>query len=88
MIAYDQGGPSELVQDGISGFLVPPQDVNALTEALLHVDELDRCNVRKRAEEFSLDRFADRCERFIEHVICGDCSGEVEWEMQASHPHY
>jgi UDP-glucose:tetrahydrobiopterin glucosyltransferase len=88
VIAYSQGGPSELVQHGISGFLAPPRNVDALMEAVRHVNELDRCAARKRAEEFSLERFADRYERFIEHVICGDCTSEVEWEMQASHPHY
>ena len=76
------------MQDGVSGFLTPPRDVDALTEAVRNVGRLDRCNARRRAEEFSLDRFADRYELFIERVICGDCNAPVEWELQASHPHY
>ncbi|WP_169239527.1 glycosyltransferase [Candidatus Roseilinea sp. NK_OTU-006] len=86
VIAYNAGGPSELVQDGVSGFLVPPRDVDALVEAVRRVDRLDRRLVRKRAEKFSLERFADRYERFIEHVICGDPQALLEWELQASHP--
>lgn len=88
VIAYNEGGPSELVQDGVSGFLVPPRDITALVEAVRRVDQLDRRNVRKRAELFSLERFADRYERFIEHVIFGRPDVAVEWELQASHRHY
>lgn len=88
VVAYNEGGPSELVQDGVSGFLVPPRDVDALTEAVDRVDELDRRAARARAEAFSLEKFADRYERFVEHVMCGDCNAPVEWELQASHPHY
>lgn len=88
VIAYNEGGPSELVQDGVSGFLTPPCDIDALTEAVRRVDRLDRRDARKRAEQFSLERFADRYERFIEHVIYGDPQALVEWELQASHPHY
>ncbi len=88
VIAYNEGGPSELVEDGVSGYLVEPRNVDALTEAVSRVDSLDRRNARRRGEAFSLERFADRYERFIEHIICGDCNTPVEWELQASHPHY
>jgi UDP-glucose:tetrahydrobiopterin glucosyltransferase len=88
VIAYNEGGPSEMVQDGVSGFLVPPQNVTALAEAVSKVDKLDRCNARRRAEEFSLDRFAGRYEHFFERVICGQCDTPLEWDLQASHPHY
>jgi UDP-glucose:tetrahydrobiopterin glucosyltransferase len=88
VVAYNEGGPSELVQDGVSGFLVQPRDVDALTEAVRKVDSLDRSNARRRGETFSLERFADRYEHFMERIICGDCNAPVEWELQASHPHY
>jgi UDP-glucose:tetrahydrobiopterin glucosyltransferase len=88
VVAYNEGGPSELIQDGVSGFLAKPRDVNSLIAAVARVDTLDRVNARKRAEEFSLERFADRYEMFIERVICADCDTPLEWEYQASHPHY
>lgn len=84
VIAYNEGGPSELIEDGISGFLVPPRDVDALVEAVRRVDWLDRRNVRRRAEHFSLERFADRYEAFIERVINGEAT-EVEHETTTLH---
>ncbi len=72
VIAYDRGGPSELIEHGVSGFLVPYRDVDALVEATRQVDMLDRRAVRRRGEAFSLERFADRYEAFVERVITGE----------------
>jgi len=88
VIAYNEGGPAELIQDGVSGYLVPPRDVDALAEAVQRVDQLNRQNARRRAEQFSLERFADRYEYFIERVICAHPDDPLDWELQASHPHY
>ena len=42
VVAYDRGGPGELVQSGETGFLVEPDDIAALTSALRRLPELDR----------------------------------------------
>jgi UDP-glucose:tetrahydrobiopterin glucosyltransferase len=84
VVAYNSGGPSELIEDGKSGYLADNLNVDALTEAVSKVDRLDRREARKRAGEFSLERMADRYERFIEHVICDDCNAPVEPEMQVA----
>ena len=34
MVAYRRGGPGELVQPGLTGELVPPDDVDALARLL------------------------------------------------------
>jgi glycosyltransferase involved in cell wall biosynthesis len=39
VVATDVGGVSELVEDGVSGFLVPPLDVQALTRAVVRTTE-------------------------------------------------
>jgi glycosyltransferase involved in cell wall biosynthesis len=38
VIAADEGGPAEWVQDGVNGLLVPPRDVDALADALTRLD--------------------------------------------------
>ncbi len=72
VIAYDRGGPSELIEHGVSGFLVPYGDIDALADAVRRLDTLDRRAVRRCGEAFSLERFADRYEAFVERVISGD----------------
>lgn len=69
VVAYAVGGPTEVVEHGVSGFLVPPGDVSAMADAVRAVTSLDRAAARARAEQFSLERFADRYERFCARVI-------------------
>jgi UDP-glucose:tetrahydrobiopterin glucosyltransferase len=66
VLAYDRGGPGELVRPGLNGWLVPPDDVDALAEAVGRVDALDRRRTRLWAEEHcSREAFAARLERWL-----------------------
>ncbi|MEV1128813.1 glycosyltransferase [Agromyces sp. NPDC049794] len=38
VIAADEGGPAEWIDDGVNGLLVPPRDVGALASALARLD--------------------------------------------------
>lgn len=38
VIAADEGGPAEWIEDGVNGLLVPPRDVDALADALARLD--------------------------------------------------
>ena len=61
VIAYRRGGPAEIVQDGITGFLVEPDSVAGLAAALTRIDTIDRQACRRQAEaEYSLSAFGDR----------------------------
>lgn len=42
VVAYDRGGPGELILSGTTGLLVPPDDVAALIQALRDVRRIDR----------------------------------------------
>jgi UDP-glucose:tetrahydrobiopterin glucosyltransferase len=86
VLAYNHGGPSELVVDGVSGYLTSVGDIDAMAEAVRRVDQLERSAARARAAEFSIERFADRYEVFVERVICDDCDAPLDWALQASHP--
>ncbi|HEY4364518.1 MAG TPA: glycosyltransferase [Bryobacteraceae bacterium] len=65
VVAYREGGPSEIVEQGESGFLVERGDVAALAACALRATELDRHRVRQRAAQFGIDALADRVEQWI-----------------------
>jgi glycosyltransferase involved in cell wall biosynthesis len=58
VIANRRGSMAELVEDGVTGFLV--DDLEGAIAAIAGVGEIDRARVRARAaERFSVDRMAD-----------------------------
>ena len=66
VVAYDRGGPGELVQSGQTGFLVEPDDISALTNALKRLPELDRAACRAWVERNATQAvFAHRVEDWI-----------------------
>ena len=70
VIAYDRGGPGELITSGLNGWLVPPDDLEAMIEATLQIEKIDRRECRKWVERFaSHDGFAMRIESWIKKGI-------------------
>jgi UDP-glucose:tetrahydrobiopterin glucosyltransferase len=70
VVAYDRGGPAEIVEHGRSGILVPREEgVAALAEGVRAAVRLDRRVVRARAGEFSFIRMTDRFEGWMESVL-------------------
>lgn len=66
VVAYSRGGPAESIKDGINGFLVPPDDITAMGEAVGKAKEVDRRGCRRWAEEnASRAAFAERLERWL-----------------------
>lgn len=69
VIAYDRGGPGEIVIDGQTGYLVAPDDVAAVVDAVGRLDELDRLACRQRVEEhYSIEALAVRVEEWLRSV--------------------
>ena len=69
VIAYDRGGPSEIVVDGVNGVLVPPDDVPALADAVRHIGTIDRTECRRSVEQpYSMASFAGRVEQWLRTV--------------------
>jgi glycosyltransferase involved in cell wall biosynthesis len=61
-IATDMPGCREVIVPGQTGFLVPPRDVQALTQVLLHVAALppeQRAALGKAAHQRVMERFSD-----------------------------
>ena len=70
VISYRRGGPAEIIQDGRTGFLVEPDSVNGLVEAIARLDEIDRYTCRQQAEaEFSLEALGDRFETWFRDIL-------------------
>lgn len=70
IIAYDRGGPSEIVKPGQTGWLVPPDDVTALAVALGRIDDLDRAACRRQAEaNYSLPALGGRFEAWFNAIL-------------------
>ncbi len=66
VVAYERGGPGELIKQGITGWLVPKDDVSALTNAVLRINEIDRKQCRLWVEETSSYKgFAERINDWI-----------------------
>ena len=66
VIAYRRGGPSEIVQNERTGFLVEPDSVPGLIAAIKQIDRIDRQACRQQAEtEYSLTALGDRFETWF-----------------------
>ncbi len=66
VVAYDRGGPGELIQSGVTGWLVTPDDVAAMTDATSLIHKIDRRQCRSWVEESaSHNGFAKRVETWL-----------------------
>jgi len=66
VISYRRGGPGEIVQDGKTGFLVEPDSVPGLVDAIARLDQIDRHTCRQQAEaQYSLKALGDRFEQWF-----------------------
>ena len=66
VIAYDLGGPGELIEDGFNGFLVKPNDVEGLIKATKSISEIKRKNCRDWFEKKATNKvFAERVENWL-----------------------
>jgi len=66
VIAYDLGGPGELIEDGFNGFLVKPNDIEGMIKATKSVSKIKRKNCRNWFERKASNKvFAARVENWI-----------------------
>lgn len=70
VIAYRRGGPAEIVTDGKTGWLVLPDSVEGLVEAIAHLDQIDRAACRQYIEaEYSMAAMGKRVERWLVDIM-------------------
>ncbi len=66
VISYNHGGPSEIVDDGRTGFLTTPGRIGELVHAIGRLESIDRQTCRFEAEKrFSLRSWGDRVEAWL-----------------------
>jgi glycosyltransferase involved in cell wall biosynthesis len=72
VVAFRRGGLSEVIMDGVTGFLVPPDDVAAAAEAVSKVAGISRPACRQHAEgQLDLELSLDAHERLYRRVAGG-----------------
>jgi N-acetyl-alpha-D-glucosaminyl L-malate synthase BshA len=74
VVASDVGGVPEVVEDGVSGRLVPVGDVDAIAQATLELLQPERWNAARsaaieQAQGFSAERVVPRYEALYERVL-------------------
>jgi UDP-glucose:tetrahydrobiopterin glucosyltransferase len=70
VISYARGGPTEIVRDGKTGFLVEPDSVAGLVAAIGKLGEIDRSACRQQAEqEYSLAAWGDQLEDWFASLV-------------------
>ena len=70
VIAYRQGGPTEIVQPGETGWLVAPSDVDEVVGAIAKIGEISRLACRHRAERYySLPAWGKRFEKWLYTIV-------------------
>nr|WP_304952599.1 glycosyltransferase [cf. Phormidesmis sp. LEGE 11477] len=73
VIAYARGGPAEIVRDGQTGWLVSPDDVTGLTDAIANLlDRINRADCRYQAEcLYDLPVWSERFEQWFFQILSG-----------------
>lgn len=85
VVAYNHGSVSEIVQDGVTGFVIEEKDdadvshrqikktgVAGIVEAIGRLGEINRTACRKRAEDvFSIQRMVSDHEQLYESIVSG-----------------
>ncbi len=71
VIAYNRGSVSEIVKDGVTGFIVEPErGVEGLVEAVKRVGEIDRAACRRHVEEnFTVEKMVEGYEKVYKKVL-------------------
>ena len=72
VVAFSRGGLGEIIVNGVTGFLVPPDDVRAAAEAVSKVAGISRPTCREHAEgQLDLELSLDAHERLYRRVVSG-----------------
>ncbi len=90
VIATDVGGNREAVVHGESGFIIPPNDANALADAILNLYRNKKLrksfgeNAKRRVEsKFVVDKMVEQMEKFYQGMYQEKCNGKLKLTHEA-----
>jgi UDP-glucose:tetrahydrobiopterin glucosyltransferase len=70
VISYARGGPVEIIRHNETGFLVEPDNLEALCDSVNNLQQLHRHHCRRQAErQFSLTAMGDRFEQWFTDMM-------------------
>ena len=70
VVAFRRGGLTEIIVDGVTGFLVKPDDIQAAADCVRKTAQISRATCRDHAERhLDLERSVDAHEQFYRRVI-------------------
>jgi glycosyltransferase involved in cell wall biosynthesis len=70
VVAFKRGGLAEIIVDGVTGFLVAPDDIQAAADCVRKTPRISRAACRDHAEKhLDLERSLDAHEQFYRRVI-------------------
>ena len=72
VVAYARGANKELVTDGVTGFLVTPDDKAAAAQAVCRIAGIDRAACRHAvAQNFSLSVYGENLQNWLHQALSG-----------------
>ncbi len=70
VIAFNRGSMSDLIVDGVTGFLIKPGDFDGFVKAIGKIGQIDRKKCREHVEKnFSLEKMVDEYEELFTEII-------------------
>lgn len=70
VIGFDLGATREAIIDGKNGFLVKPNDIDGMAEAVKKIDQIDRNYCRKHVEDnFSVQLMVENYEKIYQKIL-------------------
>ncbi|CAG8979767.1 hypothetical protein HYALB_00012404 [Hymenoscyphus albidus] len=94
VIARDEGGPSEIVADGKSGYLVPPGDLNGFIERVVKLGSdpglRERMSIesRRMAEEATWESIGNKVAWEMAEILKNDAKNPLQSNSSTSVPVY
>ena len=90
VIATDVGGNREAIVHGESGLIIPPNDVNALADAIMNLYKNKKLgksfgeNAKRRVEsKFVVEKMIEQMEQFYREMYRKNCNGKLDFNGES-----